>query len=352
MPGFSTAMAAALALCGAPGAAGGEPEPAAGREAEPEDQATWVDDSHALVERGIAELSERLDRFFADERRLDAEPGGRLLWRNELRLPSVHSPTARTAVRADLRLPAAAGWLGKARLVVSGETSPSAAAAPGEDPAVPALSPAFAAERAALELRLGLLRTAGTVADVGSGVRLRLPPEPFVRARLRRRQPLGLGVEARASPALFWTGREGFGVSLGLDVDRPLGARTLLRWANGASLTGVSRGVEWYSEAGALHEFDPGRAALYLAGSAAGTTRPEPRTNLYRLFVRLRRGVYAHWLFAEVEPSLEWPLEELAGPPRPAGLPAPLERWRVFAVTLRLDVRFDSRAAEVVRQEP
>jgi hypothetical protein len=299
----------------------------------PAGEATWLDESHAFIEQGLADLAERVDHFFGDDHRLDEDrPGSVVRWRNEFRTAEDRRFAYRTSARASVELPATLRWLGSARLVISGESQRDPTRTIAEDPANPGFSPVVTAEQASLELRQPLYRTADTLTDVGAGVRLRIPPEPYVRARLRHRQPLGLGVTLRLSPSVFWESLDGFGTASGLDLERPLGAHTLLRLGNHAQLTEVSKGVEWGSEASLAHEFASLRTATAVGAGISGDTRPTAEVLLYRIFTRVRRDVWRRWLFLELEPEIGWPLDRVRG-----------GHHRVLAVTLRMDIQFEGK---------
>jgi hypothetical protein len=309
-----------------------EPTPPAQDGAAPQG---WIDESHAAIERRLGEITERIDGFFGDERSQDPDPeraGSVVRWRNEFRTAQDKTFSFRTSLSASVRLPATQRWLRGLRVVISGESQRDPNRALSDDPANPGFSPVVAAEQASLELRLPIVHADGTVLEAGTGVRLRIPPEPYVRTRLRQRVPLGLGVTLRLSPEVFWESHDGFGTASGVDLDRPLGAHTVLRWKNHAQLTEVSKGVEWGSELGLGHEIVPWRTGLYLGTAANGDTRPRAEALLYRVFTRVRRDVWRRWLFLELEPEVGWPL-------RPDGT-----RPRVLALTLRVDVRFDGEA--------
>jgi len=304
----------------------------------PEDEAArqgWIDESHAAIERGLGQITERIDTFFGDERSQDPDPeraGSTVRWRNEVRTAQDKPFAFRTSLSASVRLPATQRWLKGLRVVISGESQRDPNRALSDDPSNPGFSPVVAAEQASLELRLPIVHSGGTVLEAGTGLRLRIPPEPYVRTRLRQRVPLGLGVTLRLSPEVSWESRDGFGTAAGADLDRPLGLHTTVRWKNHAQLTEVSKGVEWGTELGLGHEIVPWRTGVFLGAAANGDTRPREEVLFYRLFTRVRRDVWRRWLFLELEPEVGWPL-------RPDGT-----RPRVLALTLRVDVRFDGQA--------
>jgi len=309
--------------------------------APPAEDQNLVDEGHALVQQGLAELALRLDAFFGEERRLELERAGSVLrWRNEFRSGEDRRFRYRTTVRASLRLPAAARWLSQANLVLTGETSPEPGGGLPEEPRAPSAAPSLAAERASLELRFHLLRTAATIIDTGAGLRLTLPLEPYLRLRLRHRQPLPLGVIGRATPALFWMQRQGLGASAALDLDRPLGRDTVLRWSGQGAVAQRSSGLEWGSELAVARLFPAARVAAALGGGASGRTRTAAEPLLYRIFARARRDLWRRWLFVELEPEMTWPLD----PPR--------GRHQVVATTLRIEVHFEGAASEPEGESP
>jgi hypothetical protein len=330
--------AAAGLLLGAAGAT--EPSPDSppaepGEQPAPEEGGTWVDRSHRLLEKGLSGVTGRLDSFFEEERVPELEQATSFVHvRNELRIAEDRLLAYRVRVLASVKLPALDRWLSNARLVASGENQPAPSPELSQDPTNPAYSPSLKAEQANLELRVDLLDEPATVIDVGGGVRLRLPVEPFVRSRFRRRLSPGLGVSGRFTQSVFWTNREGFGESTELALGRQLATHTLLRAGGAAILTDVSPGLTWTGEMGVLHELTGVRTAAYLAGATNGHTRPVAMVDLYRAFLRLRRAVWRDWLFLELEPEIGWP----ATAERP--------RHRVLALTVRLEVQVEGRAEE------
>jgi hypothetical protein len=334
--GPRAAAAALLLFAAAPGRSA-EPEPGKGASqgggaAPPASGESWIDETHGLVGRQLADLAARIDDFFGEERRraLD-EPGSSLRWRNEFRVDERGSFAYRTSFRATLEVPATERYFRRAHLVLNGESRADPQRPFAEDPNDPAFSPTLTAEQASIELRFPLLESKSTAIDAGGGLRLQLPPDPFVRARLHYHRSLGLGLTGHLTPSIFWTGNDGFGGDAGLRLDRPLAAHTLARWINHAVLSQVTRGVEWATELGLAHEFSSLRTAGYAAAAATGLTRPRAEVSLYRIFLRVRRDVWRRWLFVELEPEIGWPLDPQRG------------RRGVWALTFRLELHFAGR---------
>ena len=117
---------------------------------------------------------------------------------------------------------------------------------------------------------------------------------------------------------------------------RPLAAHTVLRQNNGANLSEVSQGFEWYDELGLAQELPSLRAALWFAGSVASHTHPRTEVAAWRVYARARRDVWRRWLFLELEPEVAWPLDPVRG------------RIRVLALTVRAEVLFDGRYSPLV----
>jgi len=341
------ALAAALVAILAGRARAEPPEAAPPREAGPatapagkpsDEGETWLDESHRYIERDLlGPVVWRLDSFFGEERPGDLDPAGSVVrWRSESRGDSKGHLGFRSAVLVDLRLPAAQRWLEQVRLVFEGESTADPSRPYTDTAANPGFSPTLRAEQAHLELRQVFVRSKDMSLDTGGGVRLRVLPDPFARIRFRRRQDLGAGVEARIGQTVGWQLKDGFSANFQLDLARSLGRTTALRANNGANLSEVSSGLEWYDELGLAQELPSLRAGLWFAGAIASHTRPRTEVAAYRLYARARRDLWRRWIFVELEPEVAWPLDPVLG------------RIRVFAITVRAEVHFEGRSEPLV----
>jgi hypothetical protein len=303
----------------------------------PQPERHWIDTGHEAFSRGLFWPVERFDRFFADEREVDA-PRARsfVRWRNQVRFGDDGSVGFGTSLLADLRFPHLSRRLQRLRLTLEGESREVVQdlLTPGDPPLAPSAS-----GRLSAGLRLELLRTLLTQADVSAGLLAQLPVGLFTRLRLRHVRPVDGLFQVRTSSAGFWQTNTGWGVRQDLDLERLFGPQLLLRLANGATITQKSRGLEWLSELSLRRTFGE-RSAVSLTGSAAGATDAGPVVERYRLATRLRFEAFREWIFLELEPEGTWT--------RPAGG----GRVRDLAVFLRVELQFREQAQRQAAHGP
>ena len=331
---FFPALAAALLLSLATGASlatgppNGSAPSATDNDAIPVAPATdngWVDRTHSRVERDLFGTVVWFDRFFGDERLIVTEqPESLLRWVSAFRWDQEEHFTFRSTVRASLRLPRLRKrW----RLVISGETRGDPNAVTPEDPGNPGLDTGSRVRTGSTELVYDFLRTSRTSLDVGAGVRVKIPPDAFVRTRFQHARPVTLNTLGRFTATAFWDARDGFGESNQVDLERRLAPPTLLRWSNSFEIKEKSNGWTWGTDLSLLHKIST-KSAITFSGGASGSTRPAWIAQNYRVLARYRRNVYRKWLFLEAEPDLHWPRKEDGS------------RKPVWGATLRVEILF------------
>lgn len=355
----AASLALALALSGAAGAEDPEPTPpgAAAPEAPAQEEKdsdrddNWIDVGHAFVEQRIFAPILRLDRFFSDERDLDAERSQSFVrWRNEVHFTEDASdPIFTTGLRANLRLPGLNQQLRRLRIVIAGDTRDAlqnlfqrraGAANPADDDDTLGRTAG---------LRFYFLDTLVSHADLGAGVLTRLPPGVFGQVRFRTAFPVRKLFLTRSVLTGFWRTDTRFGTSAGIELEHPLSRTFVLRLFNTGTLTELSQGLELTSEL-ALFAYVDSHSAAQLALSVNGFTRPAlasdgvtrpPALDKFRLYTRLRRDMYRRWIFVEIEPELAWPwtLEQ--------------HRHKAWGVIFRLEFQFQgSEAPPPPRPDP
>ena len=150
----------------------------------------WVDRTHSRVERDLFDTVVWFDRFFGDDRMVVTErPESYLRWKNELRWDQEEHYSFRSTVRASLRLPRLKDrW----HLIISSESRGDPNAIIPEDPGNPGLNIGSHGRTSSTELVYDIFRTPHSILDVGAGVRVKIPPDAFVRTRFQHARPLAL----------------------------------------------------------------------------------------------------------------------------------------------------------------
>ncbi len=295
----------------------------------PADNNTWADRTHSWVGRELSDAVVWFDRFFGDERVVLAErPEAYLRWKSELRWDEVERTTFRSTVRASLRLPRLKNrW----RLVFTSESRGDPTTVIPEDPGNPGLDPASQVRTSSTALIYDIFRTPRSVLDAGVGVRVKIPPNAFVRTRFQYARPLAVDILGRLTVTAYWDALDGPGESNQIDLERWLAPPTLLRWSNSFTIEeqNIDSGWAWGTELSLLHTFSP-KSAITFSGGASGSTKPAWIAQDYRVHVRYRRNVWREWLFLEGEPYSHWPRQEDGS------------RKQAWGATLRVEILFSS----------
>ena len=149
--------------------------------------------------------------------------------------------------------------------------------------------------------------------DFSAGAKVRLPPEPYLKAAYRRAWELSESTLVRVRPLAYWKYDEGLGSTLHLDLDHLLSKTSMLRWSNSGNVSQDPEvdGVRWLSYLSLFRALSNRRALSYhlLAG---GETNAEVELQNYGFEIRYRQRVLREWLFVEFLSSLTWPRELLS----------------------------------------
>ncbi len=137
-----------------------------------------------------------------------------------------------------------------------------------------------------------------SVFDIGAGLELDTPLNPYVRARLRYFLAPGERVLMTLRGTGFWENEQGVGVTLGADADWSLGDRLLLRFAQTATVSEITEGVRWRSRLSLYQALDARSALRYEASIQGQTDGVQPDYRGLRL--TYRRSVLREWLFLEL----------------------------------------------------
>jgi hypothetical protein len=271
-----------------------------------------IDKGHAFL-GGIFATVIGFDRFFSDERQLEAERDRSFLrWRNDLTLRTDRHLVYGPSVVADIRLPGLNRWMERFRLTVEGASEDTIG--PPPPPTTPA-GPSPTVSQGVAGVRYVFVETMPLQLDAAAGALLQLPPGAIVRTRIRLARPVGSLFLVRASENVFWRTDLHLGQTTQLELQHALSRAALIRLSSSATISMRDRalGFQWNTELAWIQGLGP-RTASALGVGSDGITRPAPLAKNPRVFARLRRDLYQGWCFGEIEPELVWAYEP--GAPR------------------------------------
>ena len=140
--------------------------------------------------------------------------------------------------------------------------------------------------------------------DLGAGVKLESPLNPYANARYRHYIYGKPGVLMTLRTTAFVENDEGFGVTQAFDVDKVLNGQYLLRFSNSVRMSEKTDGVRWRVRPALYQAIDYRRAMRYEAYVRGETDGDQP--DLYGVAVTHRRSAWRDWLFFEFGAELFW----------------------------------------------
>ncbi|MEJ2138356.1 MAG: hypothetical protein P8Y61_02710 [Gammaproteobacteria bacterium] len=144
------------------------------------------------------------------------------------------------------------------------------------------------------------------------GVKLRAPPEPYVKLRYQRAWQISDRNLLRLRPVAYWRSEEGFGSTLAVDLDRVISNSLLFRWSNFGNISEdeTVEGVDWGSTF-YLYQALSNKRALTYSLFARGETKADVTFQNVGFEVRYRKRIFRDWLFVETGGGWSWPRYEL-----------------------------------------
>jgi hypothetical protein len=149
--------------------------------------------------------------------------------------------------------------------------------------------------------------------NLGAGVRLRTPPDPFVQASYWYQDRLSDQLLFRARQTVFWENEDGFGTATRLVLERALGETRMLRWGNHLRISEATDGMRWNTNLTFFKALSRSRAVA-LRGAIRGETGREVNPVEYQLLLIHRQRIYREWLILELRGGGGWIRQELEEP--------------------------------------
>ncbi len=156
------------------------------------------------------------------------------------------------------------------------------------------------------------LRSSRNRFDLGGGMRIATPVEPYLKARYRHHEFFSERALGRFRQTLFWESEDGLGTTSRIDLERVLGARSLMRWRTLATLSESSLGVDWRTNLSLFQSLGGSRAIAYQAEIDGETDAPVP-TRAYTARLIYRQNVFRDWFYLDVRPVLSYRRDEPGG---------------------------------------
>ena len=153
--------------------------------------------------------------------------------------------------------------------------------------------------------------------DVGVGVRVDLPPDPYARARYEIVRAFGEHYVFTARETVFWQNSEGFGTTTRTYLDRGISDTMLLRWANLGKYTEETIGLEWYTQLTLFQSLND-RTGLAYQLQTEGETDNEVQLTRHSARMILRRQLNWDWLFLELRGGVSWPRRKVIEERKPS----------------------------------
>lgn len=144
--------------------------------------------------------------------------------------------------------------------------------------------------------------------DYSVGVRLRMPPAPYVKAQWYYNKDLGERSDFRFRQTFFWRLDQGFGTTSRGDVAYGIDDQNVLRWEAFGTTHDKTEGVQWYAGQTWYHLL-AARSAFSLRAFIRGETQADVGLKEYGIDMIWRRPFTRPWLYLSVGPSVTWPRE-------------------------------------------
>jgi hypothetical protein len=255
---------------------------------------TSLDKTHDLLSRRVVDLGLRLDRLFGGD---SFEPDPRSHIRVSFTtLIEDDGVELEPRLRVRLALPNTERRLS---LILESEDDRRFDRATGYEPAPPTLLRPEEGFTAGLRY---LQRFANRFdLDADAGIRLRIPPDPFVRARIGRSFFVDVW-ELRLSEEAYWRYERGAGALSRFIAQRALAGPRFFRSATEVEWVNRDQRFHYAHDFILSHEFTPLNAVQTRIG-ARGESDPNQLTEWF-VNIGWRRNIYKDWLFAEVRPEL------------------------------------------------
>ncbi len=263
----------------------------------------WIDRTHLKISQSLCDRVNEFDEFFGNFDYNDTQTRSFIRIRNEISWENLSGINTRfkPRIRAKIRLPALENRL---NLIISDEPQENTSLSNNIEQSQEQIDNN---EDVTTALRWTARAEGHIETDFDVGARFNSGLDGFVRGRYRYTKPIGLKNLLRFRQEIFWRNSEGVGEATQINFQHQYSNAFLLESSSSATFSEASQGVDWSQRFSVYQKLDPLRALSYNI-LALGYTRPGFTTENYGISMRYRKNIYSHWLYAELEPEITWPL--------------------------------------------
>lgn len=278
---------------------------------------------HDTLSGWVTDSSRNIDKYFGSEESLEISNDSYLRLRQDLGWSEEDSFEAKTRVRFKLDLPTT-----KERLRFIIESDPEE-------------SEGTLAEQGSTRLRSDQRGLGSTIVGLnkigkndktqawnlqaGAGVKVRWPPDPYVRFTGERLWDLSSPWQLESYNRASWFNKDGYSIRSKWDLGRPLDKNHHLRFITNFQWQEEVDTLE-YSEGVEINQLLGERSVMRYAVAAVGRSASDPRLHDYYIYSHYRRNLHREILFVDLIPELHFPREH--------------DYDAQFGVTLRLEMLF------------
>lgn len=283
-------------------------------ELDPEDETDlpeWAIDSiapmHDAVSDWVTHNSRNIDSFFGTEESMEVQNDSFLRISQEVGWSEQEDFDAKTGVRFRLDLPTS-----KERLRFIIESDPDETAGTLAEQGTNRIrNDQNRADSTILGLsKLGKRdKTEAWNLRAGAGVKVRWPPDPYVRFTGERLWDLNSPWQLESYNRASWFNKEGYSVRSKWDIGRPLDENHHLRFITNIQWQEEVDTLE-YSEGVELNQLLGPRSVMRYAIAAVGHSASDPRLHDYYIYTHYRRNLHRNILFVDLIPELHFPRDE------------------------------------------
>lgn len=268
---------------------------------------TWLDQVHDYVDRKLCQPAVWFDDFFGNDLVLeDVRPTMLVSLRNSARWTDGQGVDLIGHYRIRYRLPQMEKLLKKAKFYIISESPADKFTTQPGKPVDPGVDPETGVRKPIIGVRVDFFTWLRSLVSIDTGIKVRVPLDPFVRMRYQYTKPLGEAYLVRFTETLLYRYVEHFTETSQFDLERKMTTFTLIRWSNYVTYAEGTAGITWNTGISLLTQLSP-KSAISYDTNMWGVNHPAWHTQNYRVGIKYRKNFYRPWLFFELEPEVTWP---------------------------------------------